>query len=160
MAIESERLDTEKQSIICRSCRSVPVTSERSRSPTPDKRIGRYRRIPNWIPSIIRRFLSLRTDGRTYTLDSIVSTTSQKPVDTIEKNTILLLKWILLPQRKPLLRWKSASRSKHGMSPSSLGELYSNIPSSSSSCFPLFSCCSSKSERSRLNGSLGWISLW
>ena len=38
--------------------------------------------------------------------------------------------------------------------PSSLVELYSNIPSSSSSCFPLFSCCPSKSECSRLNFSL------
>ena len=59
-----------------------------------------------------------------------------------------------------LLMWKSASRSKDGISPSSHGESHSNIPSSSSSCFPLFSCCSSKSERSRLTGSPGCKSLW
>ena len=46
-------------------------------------------------------------------------------------NTILLLKRILFLQREPLLRWKSASRSKDGILPSSLGESYSNIPSSS-----------------------------
>ena len=39
---------------------------------------------------------------------------------------------------------KSASRCKDGMSPSSLGESHSNIPSSPSSRFPLFSCYSSK----------------
>ena len=53
-------------------------------------------------------------------------------------NTILLLKRILLPKREPLPRWKSASCSKDEMSPSSLGESYSNIPSSSSSCFRCF----------------------
>ena len=45
---------------------------------------------------------------------------------------------------------KSASRSKDGMSSLSLGESYSNIPSSSPSCFPLFSRYFSKSEHSRL----------
>ena len=43
---------------------------------------------------------------------------------------------------------------------SSHEESFSNFPSSSSSCFPLFSCCSSKSECSRLTDSPGWISLW
>ena len=33
--------------------------------------------------------------------------------------------------------------------------IYFNIPSSFSSCFLLFSCCSSKSGRSRLTGSPG-----
>ena len=45
---------------------------------------------------------------------------------------------------------KSASRSKDGISSLSLGESYSNIPSSYPSCFPLFSRCFSKSEHSRL----------
>ena len=54
----------------------------RSRSLTRDTKIERYWRRPNWIPSIIRRFPLLWTYGRTYTLDSIVSTTSQKSVDS------------------------------------------------------------------------------
>ena len=58
-----------------------------------------------------------------------------------------MLKRVLLPERETLPRGKSASLSKDGMLPSSLGESYSNIPSCSS-CFPLFSCCSTKSEPS------------
>ena len=56
-------------------------------------------------------------------------------IKTKQLNTILLLRRILLTKQEPLPRWKSASCSKDGMSPLSLGESYFFIPSSSSSCF-------------------------